>query len=217
VDHESAVEDWRRNAHLHDDENYEFLRSLKLRRYGYDPDELAVELHEQAFRIVDCTRCANCCKTADIRFDEEDIERIAKHLNMRTAEFIETYLAVGEEEGSYKARLRPCPFLGDDNRCTICDVRPIVCREYPHTNKEGFTFRTMGVANNALRCPAVFWLVHDPQAEKEAKTTLVRFPVNSFAGIDILEPANAARRGGLIMDLLVGNAISGIGMADSVD
>lgn len=33
------------------------------------------------------------------------------------------------------------------------------------------------------------------------------------AGIDILELANAVRRGGLIVDLLVGNAIAGIGMA----
>ena len=69
------------------------------------------------------------------------------------------YLAADEEDGSYNARQKPCPFLGDDNRCTIYDVRPTLCREYPHTDKEGFTFRTMGVANNALVCPAVFWIV----------------------------------------------------------
>jgi len=56
-------------------------------------------------------------------------------------------------------RQKPCPFLGDDDHCTIHDVRPVVCREYPHTDKEGFTSRTMGVAGNALVCPAVFWIV----------------------------------------------------------
>jgi Fe-S-cluster containining protein len=62
-------------------------------------------------------------------------------------------------DNSYKARQKPCPFLGDDDRCTIYEMRPTVCREYPHTDKEGFTFRTMGVASNALVCPAVFWIV----------------------------------------------------------
>ena len=132
---------------------------MKFRDYGFDPDELAGELHEQEFQIVDCTRCANCCKTMDINFSDEDIERIAGHLKMATAEFVETYLESDDENSPYKTRQKPCPFLSDDDRCTIYDVRPTVCREYPYTDKEGFTFRTMAVANNALRCPAVFWIV----------------------------------------------------------
>ncbi len=168
VDHDTVVEEWRRSAQQHDDENYEFLRSLKSRNYGYDPDKLAGELHERAFRIVDCTRCANCCKTMDIKFDDEDIERLAGHLNVPTTEFIETHLEANEDDGSYKARQKPCPFLGGDNRCTIYVVRPTVCREYPHTDKEGFTFRTMGVANNALKCPAVFWIVQEMKKRSKA-------------------------------------------------
>jgi len=168
VEHDTVVEEWRRSAQQHDDENYEFLRSLKFRNYGYDADKLAGELHERAFQIVDCTRCANCCKTMDIKFDDEDIERIAGHLNMPTAEFIETHLEANEDDGSYKARQKPCPFLGDENRCTIYGVRPTVCREYPHTDKKGFTFRTMGIANNALKCPAVFWIVEEMKKRSEA-------------------------------------------------
>jgi Fe-S-cluster containining protein len=159
ADHESVVEDWRQNAKSHDEDNYEFLRSMKVQEYDFDPDELAGQLHNQAFQIVDCTRCANCCKTMTITFNDADIKRIAKHLNMGTAKFIETYLEAGEKKGSSKARQKPCPFLGEDNRCTIYAVRPTVCREYPHTDKQGFTHRTMGVANNALVCPAVFWIV----------------------------------------------------------
>ena len=33
-----------------------------------------------------------------------------------------------------------------------------------NTDKDGFTFRTMGVANNALVCPAVFWIVERNEA-----------------------------------------------------
>ena len=90
MDDEAVVENLQQNAERHDEENYELLRSMKARDYGFDPNELAGELHEQAFQIVDCTRCANCCKTMDIKFDGEDIDRIAGHLNMPTAEFIET-------------------------------------------------------------------------------------------------------------------------------
>jgi hypothetical protein len=69
------VEDWRRNAELHGDANYAFLRSLKFRDYGFDPDELAAELHERAFGTVDCTRCANCCKTLEIKITDDDVQR----------------------------------------------------------------------------------------------------------------------------------------------
>ena len=161
ANHDSIVDDWQQNAKAHDDENYEFLRSMKFREYGFEPDELAGQLHEQAFQIVDCTRCANCCKTMDIKFSDEDVERIAGHLDMEIDDFIQTYLEPDDEDGPYKVREKPCSFLGDDGRCTIYDVRPTVCREYPHTDKDGFTFRTMGVANNALVCPAVFWIVEE--------------------------------------------------------
>jgi Fe-S-cluster containining protein len=159
MDHDAVVEDWRQNAESHDEENYDFLRSMKFRRYGFSPDKLAAKLHKQAFQIIDCTHCANCCRTMDIVFTVEDIGRIADHLNMTVEEFVAVYLERDPDDGRYKARCKPCPFLGDDNRCTIYDVRPTVCREYPHTDKPGFTFRTIGHANNALACPAVFWIV----------------------------------------------------------
>jgi hypothetical protein len=84
---------------------------------------------------------------------------------MPVDEFIETYLEADDEDGPYKARQKPCPFLSKDDRCTVYDVRPNVCREYPHTDKEGLVFRTMGVANNTLVCPAVFWIVEQMKRE----------------------------------------------------
>jgi len=158
VDHDTVLEDWRRNAPSHDDENYEFLRSLKFRDYGFDPDELAAELHASVFQAVDCTRCGNCCKTLDTKVTSSDAERVAEHLNVATKAFAEAYLAT-DEFGDQKFRQQPCPFLGEDGRCRIYSVRPADCREYPHTDKKRFTSRTMVHANNALACPAVFWIV----------------------------------------------------------
>ena len=165
MDHDTLVEDWRRNAKSHGDENYAFLRSLKFRDYGFDPDELAAELHERAFQIVDCTRCANCCKTLEIKITDADFQRIAQHRNMATDTFAEAYLAT-DETGDRKFRQEPCPFLGEDDRCRIYGVRPTDCREYPFTDKEGFVFRTMGHANRTLTCPAVFWIVEQMRSRR---------------------------------------------------
>ncbi len=169
MDHDTIVEDWRRNSKSHDDENYEFLRSLKFRDYGFDPDELAAELHERAFQIVDCTRCANCCKTLQIKITDADAQWIAEHLNMTPDAFAEAYLAM-DENGERKFRQQPCPFLGEDDRCQIYGVHPTDCREYPFTDKEGFVFRTMGHANRALTCPAVFWMIEEMRKRSLTRT-----------------------------------------------
>lgn len=48
-----------------------------------------------------------------------------------------------QEEESYfylEGRVgQPCSFLGEDNRCTIYDIRPIVCRAYSCANDERIT------------------------------------------------------------------------------
>jgi uncharacterized protein len=42
---------------------------------------------------------------------------------------------------------------------TIYAVRPQACREFPHTDKEGFIWRTYLHAGNTQTCPAVYFLV----------------------------------------------------------
>lgn len=157
--HESIVRDWKENAERTDEENYLFLRSLKFEDYGIDVDEATKKLHQTTFQIVDCTQCANCCRTKTPKLDESDVERIAARLNMAPAEFIDRYLQAAPEEPPYRTRQTPCPLLGEDNRCTVYEIRPTVCREYPYTDKEGLSHRTMSVAGNALVRPAVYHIV----------------------------------------------------------
>lgn len=156
--HDALVADWKENAQDHDDENYDFLRSLKMRP-PKKVDRIALKLHQEAFSIVDCTKCANCCKTLHPIVLDEDITRIAAHLKMAEDEFIAAYLEQDDEEGCYRIKTTPCPFLGEDNLCKIYDVRPEKCRGYPFTDKADFVFMTITHANNALVCPAVFYLV----------------------------------------------------------
>jgi uncharacterized protein len=157
MDMQSVVNDWKENAERHVDRNFDFIHRLKMKDDRV-VDRLAHRLHEEAFSIIDCTKCANCCKTISPLFRKSDIRRIAEHLGMKAADFKAKYLKTEDDSDLFLKEL-PCAFLGSDNRCTIYEVRPRDCAEYPHTQKKGFTFRTHSIAGNSLACPAVFYII----------------------------------------------------------
>lgn len=112
-------------------------------------------LHEEAFAIVDCLQCANCCKNYSPRFKTPDIKKISRHLKLKESEFIEKYLRV-DEEGDYVAKSLPCPFLGADNYCTIYEERPSDCRRFPYTDEDVFIKRPALTLKNSTFCPITF-------------------------------------------------------------
>jgi len=154
---DTIIADWKQNAEQHGERNLMFLRRLK-RKDDRAVDRQAHRLHEEAFSLIDCTKCANCCKTIHPLLTDKDIQRIARHLGMDASTFQAEYLE-DDEGGRLHMKGLPCPFLGADGRCKIYEVRPADCAEYPHTDKGGFTFRTYGIADNSLVCPAVFYIV----------------------------------------------------------
>ena len=117
-------------------ETKKFFAKLK-KRPPKKLDYIMQELHEAEFKKTDCLNCANCCKTTGPLFTNPDIERIAKFLRLRPQQFIEKYLQIDEENDHVLQQL-PCTFLGADNYCSIYEVRPKACREFPHTNRKKF-------------------------------------------------------------------------------
>jgi uncharacterized protein len=164
MDMQTIIKDWKTNAERHSDRNFRFLHGLKMKS-DRAVDRAAHRLHDEAFSIIDCTQCANCCKTISPLFRKSDIRRIVERLNMKPADFAATYLKA-DGDGDLFLKSVPCPFLGTDHRCTIYDVRPWDCVEYPHTQKKGFTYRTHGVASNTISCPAVFYIVEQMRAKR---------------------------------------------------
>jgi Fe-S-cluster containining protein len=122
-------------------------------------------LHEEAFAIVDCLQCANCCKNYSPRFNTPDIKRISRHLKLKESEFIEKYLRV-DEEGDYVARTLPCPFLGADNYCTIYEERPSDCRRFPYTDEDVFIKRPALTLKNSTFCPITFLVLERLSGKK---------------------------------------------------
>ena len=116
------------------------------------------DLHEQAFEKVDCLTCGNCCKGYSPRFKTPDIKRISKVFKMKEGEFIETYLTI-DNEGDYVTKKVPCPFLGEDNYCSIYEDRPSDCSRFPYTDEDIIFKRPQLTLKNVTFCPIVFYVM----------------------------------------------------------
>ncbi|MDC6386054.1 YkgJ family cysteine cluster protein [Flagellimonas taeanensis] len=138
-------------------ENKKFFAKLK-KKPPKDLDYVMQELHEEEFRRTDCLACANCCKTTGPLFTNADIERIAKHFRMKPSQFIDRYLRI-DEENDHVLQEVPCTFLGADNYCSIYEVRPKACREFPHTDRKKFQQISNLTLKNVAICPAAFNIV----------------------------------------------------------
>ncbi|NAY92993.1 YkgJ family cysteine cluster protein [Muricauda sp. JGD-17] len=138
-------------------ENKRFFAKLR-KRPPKDLDYTMQELHNDEFERTDCLTCANCCKTTGPLFTNADIERISKHLRMKSSQFIKTYLRL-DEDNDHVLQSVPCTFLGDDNYCSIYEVRPKACREYPHTDRKKFQQISNLTLKNVAICPAAFNIV----------------------------------------------------------
>ena len=123
-----------------------------------DLDQKFHKGHEAEFKKMDCLSCANCCKTTSPIFRDADIRRISKHLRIKEGKFISDYLRMDEEQ-DYVLKSSPCSFLEKDNSCSIYDVRPLACREYPHTDRKNMFQLLEITAENSLICPAVARIV----------------------------------------------------------
>lgn len=118
-------------------------------------DDRVHAIHEAVFETINCLDCANCCRTLGPRVTDADVQRIAASLRIKPSEFVKQYLVV-DEDGDYIFRSMPCPFLMSDNLCSIYNVRPRACREYPHTDQRRvYKVMELTLKNSAI-CPAVF-------------------------------------------------------------
>lgn len=140
-------------------ENKKFFQKLQ-KRPPKDLDNNMLELHEEEFGRTDCLQCANCCKTTGPLFTDADVVRISKFFRLKPQAFIEKYLRI-DEDGDTVLKYVPCSFLGADNYCSIYDVRPKACREYPHTNRKKFHQISEITMKNLAICPAAFNIIEE--------------------------------------------------------
>lgn len=138
-------------------ENKKFLQGLK-KKDSRKIDDAFHSLHEEVFEEIHCLMCANCCKTTSPIFYPNDIDRLAKRKRMKPGDFIEKYLRI-DEDRDYVLKSAPCPFLGDNNECSVYEDRPKACREYPHTDRKKMVQIMELTYKNTMVCPAVLEMV----------------------------------------------------------
>lgn len=152
-----AIERYKQLAQQKQKEHRQFLMTLK-KKAPKNLDKVVQDVHKEVFQEIDCTACANCCKSLGPLFTEADIARISKHFRMSLSAFEELYLETDEDQDKVFKSM-PCPFLGDDNLCSIYDVRPRACREFPHTDRKKIYQINHLTLKNTLICPAAYLFV----------------------------------------------------------
>jgi Fe-S-cluster containining protein len=154
---ENIIKELPRRAKDKHKENKAFFNKLR-QKPPKQLDYLMKELHDDEFERTHCLDCANCCKTTGPLFTQKDIERIAKHFKQKPHQFIDQYLRI-DEDNDFVLKQVPCVFLGTDNYCSIYELRPKACREFPHTNRKKFHQITNLTLKNVSICPAAFNIV----------------------------------------------------------
>ena len=136
-----------------------FFQNLKKKK-PKDLDTHFHLLHEEAFRQFNCLNCANCCSSISPIITQTDLDRLAKHLKIKSSEFLQKYLYM-DEDGDFVLKQTPCPFLGSDNYCSVYESRPKACREYPHTDRRKM-FQILDLTRkNCEYCPVVYEIVEE--------------------------------------------------------
>ena len=137
-------------------ENQQFR--LYLKRHNFVERRMraiAQEVEEQ----IDCRQCANCCRVATVPLSERDIEKLAKFLRVKPAQFLRDYTVETEDEGRILKRSADtgCIFLSG-KECTVYESRPRTCQDFPHLvhGAGSFLSRMWKMPDRATYCPIVY-------------------------------------------------------------
>ena len=152
---ETNLSEIRHLAAVREKENYRFRTFLK-GKYSERVDRIVHRLHDEIGRQIDCTLCGNCCCELGLELHPNDIEALARLENITPKIFEDNYC--NKEEGVILLKSEPCRYL-EEKKCRIYENRPEECRQFPYTDKKGFTSRLFGMIGFYEVCPRVFNLM----------------------------------------------------------
>jgi Fe-S-cluster containining protein len=116
-------------------------------------------IDKEVWKEVSCLSCSNCCRTMTPTYTFKDLQRISKHLNMTISQFKEKWL-FKNRQGEWMNVKQPCQFLNlKTNMCSIYEVRPADCAEFPHLTKKKMIHYIHVHKQNVQHCPATFKMI----------------------------------------------------------
>ena len=126
------------------------------------------EASKETWEQIDCLQCANCCKVMTPTFTKKDITRISAHFQMTEKAFYDKWLKTDEDNGDKVNKVQPCQFLDmKTNMCSIYEIRPKDCAEFPHFHRKPFGDFNHVHEQNIEYCPATFMFVTKLQEKIE--------------------------------------------------
>jgi uncharacterized protein len=128
-----------------------FLRNIPSKEIDIKVHAIAAEVSSQ----IDCTQCANCCKSVEPGVHEGELEILARHKQMMLRDFKQSFVANEPVTGIQFLKHTPCLFL-KENKCSVYADRPSACADYPHLNQARFKFRFKSIMFNYRICPIVY-------------------------------------------------------------
>ena len=140
-----------------EDENFRFRAFLK-GKDSKEVDSVVHQLHTKIASQIDCSLCGNCCYCLKSKVSKEDITVLARLENISPEKYLTCYCE--EEMGSIYLKDIPCRYM-DGKKCSIYEHRPIQCKTFPYTSKEGFISRLWGMIGFYAICPIVFNLMEE--------------------------------------------------------
>ncbi len=138
-------------------ENEHFKQHLKSIDQDFVDTEV-MRINRLAEAAIDCTTCGNCCKNLMVNIDDPAVIRLADYMQLPESEFRKKFV----ETGSFMQFLNaiPCQFL-DGKKCSIYEIRPDECREFPRLDRPGFTKRMFATFSHYGMCPLIFNTVEE--------------------------------------------------------
>ena len=113
---------------------------------------------EEVENAIDCTKCANCCRTATARLRDREVDILAKFIGTSRKEFLRDYCEDTGDEGLILKRTEAgCIFL-ENNLCSVYKVRPMTCEDFPHLVRGpgSFVSRMWVMPERATYCPIAY-------------------------------------------------------------
>jgi Fe-S-cluster containining protein len=139
------------------EENLAFRRYLSAHHHS---DKEFQILASEVQQHIDCSACANCCRSSVVPVSEAEIADIALHLDTTPEEVARMYTVADPDEPHSRilqSSSEGCVFL-NDNLCMIYEARPKTCRDFPHVTPGSHTLgsRQASHARWAALCPIIF-------------------------------------------------------------
>lgn len=169
------IRSFRRKVSYHAKAFRRFLARVE-RRPPANLDALVDALNAEVWQEIDCTSCGNCCKQMSPTFSAKDIKRIAGYTGMSIKEFKKKWLHQQPNDTDWMNKTQPCQFLNKaSNLCSIYEVRPADCAEFPHLTKKKVTDYLHIHQQNIQYCPATYKMVEKMMVRIDFKAGVERF------------------------------------------